>query len=144
MKNIFISISCFICFTLILSSCRSQETSNEELRDEVIAIHDEVMPKMGDLKSLRKEILKISEALQEEDTVANSEKIRELSQLADRMDQAFDGMFVWMRQYKPSSEEMSDEEYRNYLLDQKDKVKKVNEDIKESMAEARNVLGKKD
>lgn len=144
MKNIFISISCVICFTLMLSSCQNQETSNEELRDEVIAIHDEVMPKMGELKSMRKEILKISESLQDEDSAANAKKIKELNLLAERMDRAFEGMFVWMRQYKPSSDEMSDEEYKEYLLDQKDKVKTVNDNIKESMAEARNVLDKKD
>ncbi|WP_106133827.1 hypothetical protein [Mongoliibacter ruber] len=143
MKNIFNSVSCVICIVLISFSCSQSDNSTEELRDEVIAIHDEVMPKMGELKSMRKDILKISENLQQEDSLGNTEKIQELESLAERMDQAFDGMFVWMRQYKPAAEEVSDEDYREYLIGQKEMVEKVNQDIRSTMAEARSVLESK-
>ncbi len=143
MKNIFSSLNCVICVAIILLSCGSQNESNEELKDEVIAIHDEVMPKMGELKTMRKGILEISESLHQEDSVSNAEKIRNLESLAERMDKAFDGMFVWMRQYKAGSEDMSEKEYREYLLDQKEKVEKVNADIKATMNEARSILESK-
>lgn len=140
MKSIFNGIICLICVVCISFSCGRPDTDTEELKDEVIAIHDEVMPKMGELKSMRKDILRISESLKESDSATNAEKVQELETLADRMNQAFDGMFVWMRQYRSSPEEMSDIEYREYLLDQKLKVKEVNFEIKSVMSEARLVL----
>ncbi|TVP50650.1 MAG: hypothetical protein EA341_06920 [Mongoliibacter sp.] len=143
MKNIFSSVSCIIYVTIILLSCGTQNESNEELKDEVIAIHDEVMPKMGELKTLKKNILAVSETLYQEDSVMHAELIGKLESLAERMDQAFDGMFVWMRQYKPGSEDMSEKEYREYLLDQKEKVQKVNADIKATMNEAKVILDAK-
>lgn len=143
MRNIFSSVSCIIYVTIILLSCGTQNESNEELKDEVIAIHDEVMPKMAELKTLKKNILAVSETLYQEDSVMHAELIGKLESLAERMDQAFDGMFVWMRQYKPGSEDMSEKEYREYLLDQKEKVQKVNADIKATMNEAKVILDAK-
>ncbi|EOZ93251.1 hypothetical protein A33Q_3841 [Indibacter alkaliphilus LW1] len=123
-----------------MSGCAEKKENTEELRDEVIAIHDEVMPLMGEIKSLRKDILKVSEGLYQEDSVDNAEKIKSLQALANKLDEAFDGMFVWMRQYQSSPEALSEQEYREYLLDQKEKVEKVNSDIKTAMAEAKSVL----
>jgi hypothetical protein len=129
-----------ICLSLQFSGCNSDKKNpNEELKKEVIEIHDEVMPLMGDLKSLKTKVLEKSASLSNED-FSNKEQIEELEQMAAELDSAFDGMFVWMRQFKSDYEGMSTIEVKDYLLEQKLKVEKVNVDIKEAIASATEML----
>ncbi len=128
---------------LVFFSCEQQsERSYQERKDEIVAIHDEVMPKMGDLKELKGEVLaKIQEL--SKDSIQQESKIEELNILAQDLDKAFDGMFIWMRQFQPSLDEMEDVEIDLYLNKQKEMVEKVNSDIKYSILSARSELGKK-
>jgi len=132
----------FIAILFFLSACvADKKEANDKLKQEVIGIHDEVMPKMDELKILKKEILQKSESLAA-DSVANALEIENLKSIAIELDAAFEGMFVWMRQFKSTYDEMSEEEIENYLLDQKVKVQEVNGNIKKSIASAKTVLGK--
>jgi hypothetical protein len=133
-------------FILFGSSCSSssEKQNIESLREEVIAIHDEVMPKMGELKTLRKEIAAKANELDQADSIANTSEVRELKGLAGRMDDAFEGMFVWMRQFNSTYEGMKEDEIEAYLLDQREKVKVVNSDIRISLQEAKAKLGRLD
>ncbi|MFD2037227.1 hypothetical protein ACFSKL_20685 [Belliella marina] len=133
-----VSVFFFLCLAF---SCGGEKVDqNQLLQDEVIAIHDEVMPHMGELKSLRKKIDTKANDLESVDPEGNSEKIIELRLLAKQLDEAFEGMFVWMRQYDSSFEGMSDEEKTTYLKEQKIKVTKVNDDIANSMSKANKEL----
>ncbi|MDX5339822.1 MAG: hypothetical protein LPK25_12385 [Cyclobacteriaceae bacterium] len=129
-------------FFLIFQSCgNSQENENKKFREEIIAVHDEVMPKMGQLKSLEKS------AIQQADELANgsepdSARIQALNQLATELDQAYEGMFVWMRQYEVEDGEKTPAEVKLYLEDQMKKVTQVNEDIKSVLAKADSLLKK--
>ncbi|MDO9551036.1 hypothetical protein [Rhodonellum sp.] len=133
----------FFYFLFILfSSCSpNDEESNDLLKEEVIAIHDEVMPKMGELKSLHKEIL-LKIDLLKSDSSKNAADIQELQVLANNLDASFEGMFIWMRQFKSTYEGMNEEEITQYLLEQKKMVEKVNLDIKKNLAEAKSELDK--
>lgn len=123
--------------TFLLQSCGNKQVeANEKFREEVIAVHDEVMPKMGQLKSLEKTALQMIEELSRSPE-PNQERIDALKTLAAELDQAYEGMFVWMRQYEVEDGEKNPEEVKAYLEEQMVKVTKVNEDIK-------NVLNKAD
>ena len=137
-------LKCQLIFFLILMvSCNSEQKDEiSKLKDEVIGLHDEVMPYMGELKSLKKEVETKSKNLFDEDSLLNQNKIEELDLLAKQLDSAFEGMFVWMRQYKSPEEDMDREAAKIYLLDQKSKVELVNKDIKEALASAKEVLVK--
>ncbi|MCH6198756.1 hypothetical protein MMU07_04125 [Aquiflexum sp. LQ15W] len=125
-----------------LSACAPDKNeSNDNLKEEVIAIHDEVMPKMDELKKLQKEIIQKSQDLAI-DSIANSQQIETLNAIATDLNAAFEGMFVWMRQFKSTYEEMTPEEVEIYLLDQKIKVQVVNDQIKSSIIAANKELGK--
>jgi hypothetical protein len=133
----------WILFLFFLFSCKSERTDEiSNLKEEVIGIHDEVMPFMGELKSLKKEVEIKSKGLHEQDSILNNDRINELDLLAGQLDSAFDGMFVWMRQYKSPEEGMDREDAKIYLLEQKEKVKLVNEEIKIALASAKKELGK--
>jgi len=131
----------FICLYVLMLGCTTEKKDpNDELRREVIEIHDEVMPLMGNLKSLKTKVLEKS-SLISQSTSPDPDKIQNLNQLATELDSAFEGMFVWMRQFKSDYEGMSSDEINRYLLEQKEKVEKVNIDIKNAIASANLMLG---
>lgn len=132
-------------FTLLLISllaaCSSSlSEENKNLRADVIAVHDEVMPLMGKLKNLEREALKQAEELESNPEV-DSVRVNELKALAYDLSQAHEGMFVWMRQYDTEDGERTPEEVKAYLEDQMLMVQKVNEDIKAALARADELLG---
>jgi hypothetical protein len=125
----------------VLAACGGNlKKENEFLKEEVIAIHDEVMPLMGDLKNYQKQVeKKIGQA----DSLGMSpEEVADLKVIAGDLGNSFEGMFVWMRQFKSSYDDMTDEEVRDYLLEQKILVEKVNADIKQSIEKYNAKFGK--
>ena len=136
----FINRIIFLCLITSFLGCESEKKDqNQELKNEVIAIHDEVMPLMGDLKSLKKKIDEKTQNVSQSDP-ENLIEIQKLEMLSDELDSAFNGMFVWMRQFQSTYDNMAEEEVKAYLLDQKEKVEKVNNDIKKALTAAKKEL----
>lgn len=138
MNSIFNIIGSFLFLTLLVSCAQEKVDENKLLKQEVIDIHDEVMPKMGELRSLKKSILEKIEAL-ESNVDSDPDSIQRLKTYADDLENAFEGMFVWMRQFQ-SNYEGSEEEVYEYLQEQKVLVEKVNRDIKTSIENAKKEL----
>lgn len=133
-------ISLIFGLILIFEACGpNQKDLNAERRAEVIAVHDEVMPKMGQLKSFEKKALQKAEELAALDSV-DATKIREMKDLALELDQAYEAMFVWMRQYEPQDGELSPEEVKSYLEEQMISVSEVNSKIKTALSKADSLL----
>ena len=123
-----------------LSSCGPKAPSeNEKLRADVIAVHDEVMPKMGQLKSLERKALDKVKALESEPTV-DSTAIEQYKALAYDLNQAHESMFKWMRQYEPTDGELTEEELKEYLDQQMVLVSEVNVEMKEALEKAQELL----
>lgn len=125
---------------MIMFSCESKNASLE-LEEEVIAIHDEVMPKMGELKALKRGVREKIQVLST-DTLRNKTKIQDLRLLEQELEDAFENMFVWMRQYDNSSEDLDEDEKTQYFLQQKELVQVVNQDVKTAIELAEKELGK--
>lgn len=117
----------------------SPKELNDKLRTDVIAVHDEVMPKMGQLKSLQKQALQKADQLAAQDST-QTQQIEALKALALELDLAYEGMFVWMRQYDREDGDATPEEIKSYLDGQMASVTKVNEDIKSALAKADSLL----
>lgn len=125
---------------LIFQACGSgQVEENIKKRAEVIAIHDEVMPKMGQLKSMEKSALEKMDELAAMEPV-DSVRIGQLRELAAELDQAYEGMFVWMRQYETEDGERTPEEVKQYLDEQMLLVTEVNKNMKSALAKADSLL----
>jgi hypothetical protein len=130
----------FIIFGLLFLSCQQQkEDEIQILKDEVIEIHDEVMPLMSDLTISRKRILSKIEELSE-NTEEGDSTLLKLKVLERNLEDAFQGMFIWMRQFNTQFENMKDEEIKAYLNEQKEMVTKVNVTIKNTLEEANKYL----
>ncbi len=102
----------------------SEGDPNQALYDQVMDIHDEVMPKMED-------IYKLKSQLQEQ--IANSpdlviEKKESMETMILQLDSANKAMMIWMRQFNPP-DSVDEEQGRAYLEEQMEKVKKVKEDM---------------
>ncbi len=129
-------ISLIFSLLLFIQSCGpSQADLNRERRAEVMALHDEVMPKLGQLKTLEKKAIQKASELAAEDSL-NTEQIKKYESLATELDQAYEGMFVWMRQYELDEEGKSPEEIKVYLDEQMILVGDVNTSIKSVLAKA--------
>lgn len=126
---------------LLINACGPKAPSdNELLRAEVIEVHDEVMPKMGQLKSLERRALEKVEELESEETL-DSLKVQQYKALAYDLNHAHESMFAWMRQYTASVDTpMTEEEEKTFLDEQKELVTDVNEEIKEALAKADELL----
>jgi hypothetical protein len=137
MKRIllFLVVSTFMFF----SSCGSSEESEvERMKREVIAVHDEVMPLMGELRSFQRSLEEKADELESQGV--DSTFVADYRTAASACSAAYDGMFVWMRQFDMRMEEMNEDQSLAYLEDQAIKVAKVNEDIKVALSKAESLL----
>lgn len=114
----------FFLFTLIACQTNGKKDQITQLKGEVMAAHDEVMPKMGKMRSMEKSLRALS---------ANDLDSLEIRKEADALKIANDGMMQWMRNYQPDFEGTEDE-YIQYLQEQKKLIEKVREDINSSLA----------
>ena len=129
----------FIFSMFVLACANPLIETNKEMRAQIIGVHDEVMPKMGELMSLQKKALAQADSLYAQDSTATTQ-IESMRSLAGQLDQAYEGMFVWMRQYSLEEEGKTPEEIKTYLDDQLLKVNQVNTDIKAALDQAATQL----
>ena len=120
---------------LVLACANPLIQTNKEMRAQIIGVHDEVMPKIGELVSLEKKALAQADSLFAQDSTATTD-IEAMRSLAGQLNQAHEGMFVWMRQYSLDEEGKTPEELKTYLDEQLVKVNQVNADIKAALEQA--------
>ena len=120
----------FFVLTIISFSACKEKTN---LEAEVMAIHDEVMPKMGAIhvakKGLRKVLAKIE----------NDSLKPEILALISDLESADEGMMSWMHKWDVPS---TDPEKTEYLKKEKDKITKVKVDMLLSLENAHTYLSK--
>ena len=136
MKNWMLLLVTFIlsCSPPSGDKCGTLECQHQQRYDSVIAIHDEVMPKLSTIMSLQKEIDQEIEAL------ADSNQIAELEKLKLDLKTADEAMWVWMRQFKPKMDTVVTQEGMDYLYNQKRKASEMAEKINNSIAAAEKAL----
>jgi hypothetical protein len=115
----------FLMLPILLMGC---SPSNQELYEQVMAVHDEVMPKMDDLYKLKRELQQI----QADSTAIPANQQKALEEAIVKIDAASEGMMVWMREFDPPKG-MAEADLKKYLMEQMEKVKKVKEDILEAL-----------
>ena len=117
----------------------AQADAPKSLKDEVMAIHDEVMPKMGQIIALKSQLSKVLKTLEEAAEPVNEERKKAIQEIIEELEAADNGMMGWMRAYRPV-EEPIDEEARKYLEAEKVKITKVKNDMLTSIENAQNLL----
>ena len=110
----------------ILGACTSEKTevNRAELEQQVLAVHDSAMAKMGDIYKLRKNLLSLRDSL-EAQTQTDSIVLNKLQLHIQSLNQADESMMAWMRQYKAPAENQENEQAINYLQHELVKVQKL-------------------
>ena len=130
--KLFATALTFLISFLVLACANPLIEANKGMRAQIIGVHDEVMPKIGELMSLEKKALAQADSLFAQDSTAIAE-IEGMRTLAAQLNQAHEGMFVWMRQYSLEEEGKTPEEIKTYLDEQLLKVNQVNVEIKAAL-----------
>ena len=119
----------FLCLVGLFTSCKEKST----LEKEVMVIHDEVMPRLGELNKDKKGLQSILKNTSDE-----SVKIILLEAIA-ALEKADEGMMDWMAEYKLPSDPPAQEVY---LKNEMVRITKVKTDMLESMQNAKSLNAK--
>ncbi len=109
------------------------ELSNSDLLEEVMALHDAVMPDQATLRSLGNSLRELAESAEDQ---AAADLYTEQANLADS---AFQSMMVWMRQFDPDYSG-SDEEIKQYLEGQLKQMSDVKALMERSLEEGQKLV----
>lgn len=143
MKNIIVAFG----FALSISACSEDKGSVEQTEKEVFVIHDEVMPKMGQLMELKtglsKEISAIDSLVKITPNDSLQKRKDEALALSVALTEADQGMMNWMHNYNGDSlKALSGEEAIKAMNAEKTKISAVRDKMLESMAKAEQFLKK--
>lgn len=116
-------------------------SEEEQLKEEVIEIHDRAMLRMSEIRRLRTQLndsienTGVNPMYQEEAINTYRNRLKELKDADDAMRQ-------WMRQFKQDGAGISEEEQLAYLRKEKQRVQEVEQEMNEAISAAREVLQK--
>jgi Fungal specific transcription factor domain len=118
-----------------------EEGPNQALYNQMMDVHDEVMPSMD-------EIMKLKRELQEQ--IKNSpdmviERKQELENAISNLDSASNSMMSWMHrihEFDPLADSVNQEKAREYLESEMEEIKKVKTLMTESIEKAKKEVSK--
>lgn len=137
-------------FTLSCSPSQKEQASQQQVEelpdevkieqklfDEVMLVHDEMMPKMENLMQLKGLLTEKSDSLRE---LANEAVADSLMSKVNQLKEADDAMMGWMRQFDIKMKDMTHEEKVEYLTTQKQQMDSVKVLMVAAMQEAEKAL----
>lgn len=129
----------FLTIIFLISACDNKTTEQQEevvtdelpeevkiekaLYDDVMDVHDEMMPKMEDMMSIKGKLKEKVDLLKEE--ASQTELIQELETAINSLETADEAMMNWMRQFDPDTDSLTHEEIVEYYTTQKQKMDSV-------------------
>jgi regulator of replication initiation timing len=116
----------------------NEDNPNQALYDQVMDIHDEVMPRMGEIQRLKREL---TEKIENSPDMVIEQK-QELERVISNLDSASHEMMDWMHKFKPEKDSVDQEKAREYLEVEMEKIKKVRELMNESIEKAKEASSK--
>lgn len=123
----------FAILILVASCTDTKKKEIDKLSDEVIVLHDEVMPLMDGLYQTRMKLQKLVDTDSSADDSARIEGIA-------RIKRAEDAMMDWMHNFNPSYEGANPDETIQYLLDQKKSIEAVGKKMRTARKEGEALL----
>lgn len=118
----------------------SQLKAEKELYDQMMAVHDEVMPRMGELNRISRSLKEYREN-HPEMTDATRQRIE---QAIEQLEAADEGMMSWMgTDRKPEtlrSKDMEHQAIMDYLKKEEAAIRQVKQDMEQSMENGRQLL----
>jgi len=129
---------------LFITACNTKDNSTKQLQDEVIAIHDEVMPMMATFAHTS---IKIDSILNNWETIKlenseidTAEQKAKLIKLKTEIEASNDAMNDWMHNLNLDYDNMSEAETHEYLQKERLKVQDIDTRFKVVAEESTTVL----
>ncbi|MEM1219513.1 MAG: hypothetical protein AAGH79_11395 [Bacteroidota bacterium] len=119
----------------------AEQTLEGETWDDVIGIHDEVMPEMSTIGRIKRRV----SAYLEEQTSSQPSTKTELLDLLTQLQQAEDGMWDWMynfQQLEPLQDSLEHQGILDYLEYERARIVKVKADMEQSIKAGRALMEK--
>ena len=124
--------------TIVVEEGAMLEKAQDEAYQGVMKVHDEVMPKMGELNRLKREV---EEKLADNSLSASTKQAGQ--QIVSQLENAGEGMMGWMSNLKKPADmraDMDNDAIMSYLSAQQGEISKVSTDITVVIREAKNFL----
>lgn len=111
----------------------TEENPNQALYDQVMDVHDEVMPRMDDIMKLKRQL---------QDKIANTpdmvvEKKMQMEKMISNLDSASTAMMNWMHEFNPLPDSADQEKAREYLESEMERIRKVKSLVTETIDKAK-------
>lgn len=100
-------------------------------------MHDQVMPKMGELQELKKKAARMADSLEER---GDSALAATMDTTEVHLERGHESMMNWMRNYKQPADSIKAADAIDYLEGQKEKVKAMRETMMGALEQARGRL----
>jgi len=121
--------------TIFFTSCGPDQKAIQKAKfDEVMAIHDEVMPKMGTIRKLAKSFQVKADSLISVDSLSSD--VQEYANVAIELQGASESMMVWMRAFSEPEEGTAHEEVLKFYDEELSKVMEVREKMLSAIEKA--------
>lgn len=148
----------FFFLSLVLGSFSCSNSTNEqgdvklspdqlkvkEFEDEVLAIHDEVMPLMGKLVSLKEQLEEVNKSLSVSLETSAPDQVILNNLVISKLDAAHEGMMHWMRNYRSVDLESDPYVTLKYLEEQKYIIGLVRDLVNHAIGSANHSLNIKE
>ncbi len=111
----------------------------QKLWDELMAVHDEVMPKISNIHKLSRQLRNHQETTSGLAAAANEQ----IDKIVQQLDDADESMFSWMnnlRQLKPLQDTEKHEDIVKYLKGEQEKMDKVRDVMLKSINEGASLI----
>ncbi len=136
-SNVFFAILC----VLLVGSCTSAEQDQlETLEAEVIAVHDEVMPQMGQLSTLKTNLEERNQQIMEQGDSLAQEQVIVNNMVITQLDVAHEEMMAWMRQFERIDLNEDPAQNKEYLEGQMEMINQVKENMANAIVSAEDAL----
>lgn len=128
------------CFTVACNSGAKQETEQQQAFDAVMLVHDEVMPKMGDVNRLTTDLRNRAAGLDSTQLTLKND----MYDVIQSLERADEGMMSWMAAFQSPEimrgEGKAHEEIMRYLEAQQNEVNQVRDSIQLALQRGEEVL----
>lgn len=127
----------FLVFAAVIVACSpSKDNGSEEvsLKDQVMNVHDEVMPKAEELMKTKKLLLAKADSMMQDSLVAAKCRV-----LAHNLEVADEEMRTWMHQFNPNFDG-TEEELTTYMEEQLKGIERVKADMEKALEEGKKAL----
>jgi phage tail tape-measure protein len=111
----------------------------EKKRSEVMAIHDAIMPEMGTIMNLKKQLKEKASAMDSTGST-DKEQLDSIYFSVEQLEEADEAMMQWMRTYKDPADSVNENQAIDYLELKKQEIVEVKEIMQESQENARALL----